>query len=66
MAEGTFESVVQVNGKVRGKFQLPVGSSEAEAKQSALNDPNVKKWIDGKTIDQVRYVPGRLLNIVVK
>lgn len=65
-ADESFTLVVQVNGKVRGKLELPVDIREAEAKQRALNDPAVKKWLEGKTIAQQVYVPGRLLNIVVK
>jgi leucyl-tRNA synthetase len=63
--EESFTLVVQVNGKVRGKIELPAGASEAEAKQRAFEDPNVKKWIEGKTIEREMYVPGRLLNIVL-
>lgn len=61
-----FTLVVQINGKVRGKLELPVGVSEDKAKQKAFDDPGVKKWMDGKTIERVLYVPGRLLNVVVK
>jgi leucyl-tRNA synthetase len=64
--EESFTLVVQVNGKVRGKVELPVGVSQEEAKQKAFADPNVQKWITGKTIDNVVYVPGRLMNLVVK
>lgn len=62
----TFTLVIQVNGKVRSKIELPVGVGEEDAKEQAFADPNVKKWTEGKTIDNVRYVPGRLLNVVVK
>lgn len=65
-AEESFTLVVQVNGKVRGKIELPVGVSEEEAKTKAFADPGVSKWLEGKEIAQVRYVPGRLLNVVVK
>ncbi len=64
-AEDSFTLVVQVNGKVRAKLELPVGVSEDTAKQKAFEDANVKKWVDGKTIRQVVYVPGRLMNVVV-
>lgn len=65
-AEDMFTLVVQVNGKVRGKIELPVGVGEDEAKQKALDEPNVKKWTDGKKIAQVVFVRGRLVNVVVK
>ena len=51
---------------MRGKIVLPVGTTEDEAKQKAFDDPDIKKWVDGKTIAQNIYVPGRLLNVVVK
>lgn len=64
-AEEKFTLVLQVNGKVRGKVELPVGVGEEDAKIAAMSDPAVKKWTEGKTIRQVVYVPGRLINIVV-
>ncbi len=64
--EEAFTLVIQVNGKVRGKLELPVGVSEDEAKEKAFAEPGVKKWMEGKTIERVTYVPGRLMNVVVK
>lgn len=64
--EETFTLVIQINGRVRGKIELPVGASEQEAREKAFADASVKKWIDGKTIANVVYVPGRLMNVVVK
>jgi leucyl-tRNA synthetase len=64
--EETFTLVVQVNGKVRGKVELPVGVSEAEARQTALNEPNIQRYVQDKTPRQVIYVPGRLINIVLR
>lgn len=64
--EESFTLIVQVNGKVRGKIELPVGVSEDDAKQKAFDDANVKKWMEGKAIASVVYVPGRLMNVVVK
>ncbi|HEY6042289.1 MAG TPA: class I tRNA ligase family protein, partial [Anaerolineae bacterium] len=63
--EEMFTLVVQVNGKVRGKVELPVDVSEAQAKEAALSEENVKRHLNGKSPRQVIYVPGRLVNIVV-
>ena len=63
--EEMFTLVVQVNGKMRGKVELPVDVSEAQAKEAALSEENVKRHLDGKSPRQVIYVPGRLVNIVV-
>jgi leucyl-tRNA synthetase len=65
-AEESFTLVVQVNGKVRARLELPVGIREDEVKAKAFADAGVKKYSDGKTLANVVYVPGRLLNIVVK
>jgi leucyl-tRNA synthetase len=58
--------VVQVNGKLRERIAVPVSISEAEAKEKALESPRVKAHTEGKKIVKTIYVPGRLVNIVVK
>ena len=63
-AEDLMTIVVQVNGKVRDRLQLPVGTAEAEVKAAALASESVRRNLDGKEPRQVVYVPGRLLNIV--
>ncbi len=62
----TFELVVQVNGKLRGKAQVAVGASEEEVKAIARQIPNVAQHLLGKEVVREIYVPGKLLNIVVK
>jgi leucyl-tRNA synthetase len=56
--------VVQVNGKVRAKLEFSIGTDKAEIEETAKSDPNVQKFIDGKTIRKVIVVPGKLVNIV--
>jgi leucyl-tRNA synthetase len=58
--------VVQVNGKLRDRISVPVSISEDEAKQIARDSEKVKTHIAGKQILNVIYVPGKLVNIVVK
>ena len=58
--------VVQVNGKLRGRFDLPKGQTEEVILAAAKEDPSVSKHIDGKEIRKVIFVPDKLLNIVVK
>ena len=58
------EIVVQVNGKLRDKVQLPVGADRETAEAAALAAPKVQDFIAGKTIRKVVVVPGRLVNIV--
>ena len=61
----TVEFIVQVNGKVRSRMAMPRGISEEAAKQSALEDDNVRKFINGEQVRKVVFVPDRLLNLVV-
>jgi leucyl-tRNA synthetase len=64
--EDMAEIAVQVNGKVRGRLVLPVDASQEEAKETALKDEKIAGFFEGKSIIKVIYVPGRILNIVVK
>jgi leucyl-tRNA synthetase len=66
IVRNTFELVVQVSGKVRGKIEAPVGASQADVIALARGIPNVALFVDGKDIVKEIYVPGKLLNIVVK
>jgi len=58
--------VVQVNGKVRGKLELPRGASESEALRVLGGDERIRPWLDGKEITRTVFVPDRLLNLVVR
>ncbi len=58
--------VVQVNGKLRDRISVPVSISEDEAKQIARDSEKVKTHIAGKQVVNVIYVPGKLVNIVVR
>ncbi len=58
--------VVQVNGKVRGKITVPAEVTQKDIETSALADPRVLAFLDGKNVRRVVYVPRRLVNIVVE
>ncbi len=60
------EIVVQVNGKVRSKFNVEPGAGEEQIKQLALSDELVRKHIEGKEIVKTVVVKGKLVNLVVK
>ncbi|HEY8462977.1 MAG TPA: leucine--tRNA ligase [Bacillota bacterium] len=64
-AEENIEIVLQVNGKIREKLVVPVGSTAAELQQIALTNETVQKNIAGKTVRKIIAVPDRLVNIVV-
>jgi len=57
--------VVQVNGKLRDRITVSASTTEAEAKQLALESPRVKNYLEGKQVINIIYVPGRLVNLVV-
>ncbi|MFC2060448.1 leucine--tRNA ligase [Chloroflexota bacterium] len=58
--------VVQVNGKLRDRLAVPVSITEAEARHKVLESPKVKSYLEGKEIVKTIYVPGKLVNFVVK
>ncbi|MBR1566721.1 MAG: class I tRNA ligase family protein, partial [Oscillospiraceae bacterium] len=60
------EIAVQVNGKVRGRILIPADLSKADAEAQLPDHEAVKQIIGDKQIVKVVFVPGRLLNIVVK
>jgi len=62
----TINLVVQVNGKLRATIQVAADISEDDAKKAAFDNADVKKWVDGKETVKIVFVPGKLLNIVVK
>ncbi len=63
--EDNVEIVIQINGKIREKMVVPVGSEEDELKELALNDPGIKNHLAEKSIRKIIVVPDRLVNIVV-
>ena len=64
--DATIEVGVQVNGKVRGVASLPVGCSKEEALDIARKQEKVAAFLEGKTIVKEIYVPGKILNFVVR
>ena len=65
LVQDTIELVVQVNGKVRGRVAVAATASDDEARQTALGNDNVVRFLEGKTVRKVISVPGKLINIVV-
>jgi len=58
--------VVQVNGKLRDRIAVSAAITEAEARQIALERQRVKAYLEGKEVTNIIYVPGRLINLVVR
>jgi leucyl-tRNA synthetase len=65
LEEDTFELVVQVNGRVRDRFQVPVDLSEDELVARAKESPKVQAHLDGGEVRQTIVVPRKLVNLVV-
>ncbi len=58
--------VVQVNGKLRDRITVPLSITEAEAKSLAMASQRVKAYLEGRELLKTIYVPGRLVNLVVR
>ena len=65
-AEEVLTLVLQVNGKVRDRVSVPASVAEEEARELALASPKVQAFTDGKSVLKTIYVPGKLVNVVVK
>ena len=65
-ADETVTLVVQVNGRLRDRIEVPVSIGEEDAKKLALESSRVQAHTGGKTIGRVIYVPGKLVNIVAR
>jgi len=64
--EEQVELAVQVNGKVRGRITVPREAKEEDVRRLALEEPRVKELVDGKQVQKLVVVPGRLVSLVVK
>ena len=65
-AEEMITLIVQVNGRVRDRIEVPAGIDNAEAERLARESEAVQRHVGDKRIVKVIVVPGRLVNVVVK
>ena len=65
LEQNEVEIVVQVNGKLRARLTLPVGTEAARAQEVALADERVQRFVGDKPVRKAIFVPGKLLNLVV-
>ncbi|MCC8118011.1 MAG: leucine--tRNA ligase [Bacteroidales bacterium] len=65
LKEDEVNYAVQFNGKARFNIQLPVDATQEDAQKAALENPGAAKWIEGKQIRKVVFVPKKIINIVV-
>ena len=64
LVESEITIIVQVNGKLRAKLQVPADISKEELESQAQADPSVPQHLEGKTIRKIIVVPNKLVNIV--
>lgn len=64
LVQDEIELILQVNGKLRGKFRVAAEADRATIETQAIASPDVQRHVAGKTIRKVVVVPGRLVNIV--
>lgn len=65
-AEDEIEVPVQINGKLRSRVVVPIGTSKEDLEKAALADEKIAGMIAGKQIVKTIVVPGKLVNLVVK
>ena len=65
LAADTLQIVVQVNGKLRARLEVPAQIGQAELQSLALAEDNVQRFLAGKAVRKVIVVPGKLVNVVV-
>ena len=59
------ELVCQVNGKVRARIEVAADADQDTVQAVAFEEVNMQKFMEGKTVRKVIYVPGKLINVVV-
>ena len=65
LVEETVEIAIQINGKLRATVDLNPKANQETFEEVALNNINIQKFLKGKEIKKIIFVPGRLLNIVI-
>ena len=66
LVKSTIEIVIQINGKLKDKLEVPAEITREELQALALESEKVKALIEGKTVVKTIAVPGKLVNVVVK
>ena len=66
LVQDEVEVVVQVNGKVRDKMNIPANTSKEDMEKLAMEYTKIKEFVEGKIVVKIVGVPNKLVNIVVK
>ncbi len=65
LVQDCVQLIVQVNGKMRGKITVPADADNDSIISTAMEAPNVQRFVEGKALRKQIVVPGRLVNLVV-
>ncbi len=65
-ADAVATIAVQINGKTRGTFSADVTITQAQAELAAKKLANIKKYLEGKKMKKIIYVPGKIINFVIE
>ena len=66
MQEDVVTIVVQVNGKLRGQIEVPNPPAEDVVMAAVKSNEKIQSWLEGKQVVKTIYVPGKLVNVVVR
>ena len=66
MVKDEIQIIVQVNGKLRARIDVPADASREQIEEIAIADANVQRFTEDKTIVKIIVVPGKLVNVVVR
>ena len=66
MVKDEIQIIVQVNGKLRARIDVPADATREQIEQIAIADANVQRFTEDKTLVKIIVVPGKLVNVVVK
>jgi leucyl-tRNA synthetase len=66
MQEDTVVIAVQVNGKLRGQVEVAAPPEEARVMDAVFSNEKIRGWVDGKEVVKKIYVPGKLVNVVIR
>jgi leucyl-tRNA synthetase len=64
LVQDTVTLVIQVNGKVRGRIDVPADAARADLENLVINEPNVRKHLQDRAVKRFILVPGKLVNVV--
>jgi leucyl-tRNA synthetase len=66
MVKDVVEIAIQVNGKVKGRMEIPTSAEQKEIEQLVMENSEIKEMLEGKQIAKIIVIKNRLVNIVVK